>query len=984
MNENYASVSDFTSTDPKTIIQELKSAISGEVKFDPGSRALYSTDSSNYRQVPLGVVLPKTEEEVIKTVRICNKYKLPILTRGTGTSLAGQTTNHCVIIDCSRYLNNVLWIDPNNKKARVQPGTVIDAVNREANRHGLRFGPDPSTHVSCSIGGMIGNNACGVHSVMSQFAGLGARTSDNLTAMKILTYDGTVMEVKETSPEELEIFKKENHRQAKIYQNLESLRDKYGDLIRERYPKIPRRVSGYNLDDLLPEKNFQVAKSLVGSEGTCVIILEAELNLVVTPKDRVLAVVGFGDVYQAGDYVPEAMSFRPIACEGMDDILIGKMKKRNLNTGYLELLPEGKGWLLVEFGGDNKDEAFQKATDFRESFLKHDEVKGVELFKEKEDQEKMWTIRESGLGATAHVPNEKDAWEGWEDSAVPPEKIGDYMRDLRDLFNRYNYGGTFYGHFGQGIVHTRIDFGLKNKEGIEKFRSFLSDAADLVVKYGGSFSGEHGDGQSRAELLEKMYGPELVKAFDEFKKIWDPELKLNPHKVVAPYKITENLRYGENYDPPQTNTFFSYPDDKNSFSYAIERCVGVGKCRKTESGTMCPSYMATHDEKHSTRGRSRLLFEMLNGSELKKKNWRSKPVKEALDLCLACKACKSECPVSVDMATYKAEFRAQYYKNRPKPLPGYAMGLIDKWAALASKVPAAANFMTHSFPLGNIMKFLGGLEQKRDLPRFSAQTFKTWHKKNRSEPNPKGKKVILWADTFNNYFLPETSKAAYLVLQNLGYQVIVPTQKLCCGRPLYDFGMLKTARKYLARVMEALEDEIMKGTPLVGLEPSCISVFRDELTNLYPENEVAKKLAEQSLHLTEFLTREGAKIPEWPVKMVVHGHCHHRSVLQFNQYNDVLKHMKAEFRELDSGCCGMAGSFGFERKNYEVSVACGERVLAPAVRNCEDEVIVADGFSCREQIQSLTGKKSMHIAEVLLAAMNEEKAKVAMEQVMKE
>jgi FAD/FMN-containing dehydrogenase/Fe-S oxidoreductase len=968
MNHHVPQLQEYTRKNPDLLLREFKNAIEGEVRFDEGSKALYATDSSNYRQVPIGVIIPKSEKDVIEAVRICRENNLPVLSRGGGTSLAGQTTNFCVVLDFSKYLNKVFWVDPEKKLMRVQPGAVIDQVNQAAHEHGLRFGPDPSTHVSCTVGGMIGNNSCGVHSVLSQFQGNGARTSDNLHSLKVLTYQGNVMEVGSNGSNGTEQLQSGNQARENIYQQLQQLADQYGDLIRQRFPKIPRRVSGYNLDDLLPENNFQVARSLGGSEGTCNIILEATLELVPNPKQKVMVVVGFEDVYAAGDFVPEMMKHKPVSCEGMDHILVDLMRKRGIKLDTLKKLPEGNGWLLSEFGGDNLDDAMDNAKSLEEMLRTSEKVKDYRIYDKEVDRDSIWLVRESGLGVTAHVPGEKDAWEGWEDSAVPPEKIGDYMRDLRKLFEKFEYGGTFYGHFGQGIVHTRINFGLKTEEGIAKFRKFIYEAGDLVVKYGGSFSGEHGDGQSRAEMLEKMYGPELIEAFRKFKKIWDPDNQLNPGKVVNPYRIDENLRLGTNYNPPNHKTHFSYPRDNNNFAYAIERCVGVGKCRKTDAGTMCPSYMATREEKYTTRGRARMLFEMLNGKEIKKRgNWRDEEVKDSLEWCLACKACKSECPVSVDMATYKAEFNAQYYKGRLKPAPAYAMGLIDKWASIASHIPGLTNFLVQNPITGNLLKKTAGLSTARKMPTFHGNTFRRWFRKDYQASNPQGKKVILWPDTFNNYLLPESMKAACEVLDRLGYQVIIPTKKLCCGRPLYDFGMLKLARKYLQEIMDNLKDEIEAGTPVVGLEPSCVSVFRDELMNLFPDDEIARRLSKSTRHLSEFLIDEDVELPEMAVKAVVHGHCHHEAVLDFEKYGEVLGKMKVDFEVLDDGCCGLAGSFGYQESNYDISEKCAKRKLIPAVEEADsDTVILSDGYSCREQIMQFSDRKAITLPELIL------------------
>jgi FAD/FMN-containing dehydrogenase len=957
--------------DAYALAAELRGQIRGEVRFDAGSRALYATDGSNYRQVPIGVVIPRNLDDVIATVATCRRHGAPLLSRGGGTSLTGGCCNFAVVMDWSKYLHHVLWIDPDRKLARVQPGTVLDTLRKAAAKYHLTFAPDPSTHNHCTLGGMLGNNSCGVHSIM----GLGTgRTSDQVAELDILLYDGTRMTVGPTGAEELERIIREGGRKEEIYAKLKDLRDRYAELIRRRYPKnVPRRVSGYNLDDLLPERGLNVARALVGTEGTCVTILEATLHLVhKSPADSLL-VLGYPDVYQAGDHVTEIMEFRPIGLEGLDDVLARDMRKKNIHPQDLTLLPEGGGWLLVQFGGETKQEADDKARRLMDHLKKKgSEAPTMMLYDDPEKEKHLWKVRESGLGATARIPGEPDAWEGWEDSAVPPEKLGPYLRDLRKLFQKHGYNCALYGHFGQGCVHTRIDFELKTAEGVEKFRAFLQDAADLVVSHGGSISGEHGDGQSKAALLPKMYGPELVEAFRQFKAIWDPGNKMNPHKVVDPYRPGENLRLGPSYNPPQVGTHFKFMDDHGSFAYAMERCVGVGECRKEENGTMCPSYMVTKEEMHSTRGRTHLLFEMLQGDPMEG-GWKAEPVREALDLCLACKGCRTECPMNVDMATYKAEFLSHYYEGRLRPRHAYAMGPIYWWARLASMTPGVANIVAHAPVLGKALQWLGGISTRRKMPSFAPETFKAWWR--RRAPRNVGKpRVILWPDTFNNHFHPQTAKAAVEVLEHAGFHVVVPEASLCCGRPLYEFGMLHTAKHLLRQILDTLKPEIEASTPIVGLEPSCVAVFRDELGNLFPMDEDARRLRRQTFLLSEFLEKKAKdyRPPKLRRKALVHGHCHHEHVMTFKDEASVLDKLGLDYQKLGSGCCGMAGSFGFESGHYDVSVAVGERKLLPAVRRADpDTLIVADGFSCREQIAGLTDRGALHLAQVIQMALRE-------------
>jgi FAD/FMN-containing dehydrogenase/Fe-S oxidoreductase len=968
--------------DVAALENELLETVHGEVRFGPGDRAMYSTDSSNYRQVPIGVVIPRDRTDIIKTVAACRKFGVPITGRGGGTSLAGQCCNVSVIIDFTKYFNRVLEIDKEQKLARVEPGIVLDELLKQVKKHGLVFGPDPATHNHCAIGGMLGNNSCGVHSVMAEFYGGGARSSDNVRELEVLLYDGTILRVGKT--DDVDEIIKEGGRRAEIYQQLADLRDRYGDFVRKRFPKIPRRVSGYNLDELLPENGFHVARALVGTESTCCIILEATLELMPDPLARSLLVLGYPDIYQAGDHIPEIRKYKPIGLEGMDDVLIDAMKLKNIHPRDLEVLPKGKGWLIIEFGGNSTEEADAPAKRLMAELKKKPHAPEMKLVDDSEEERVIWEIRDSGLGASARVPNEPDTWEGWEDSAVPPDKVGAYLRDFRALLNKFGYLCTLYGHFGQGCIHTRIDFGLKNAEGIKQYLKFTDKAADLVIHYGGSLSGEHGDGQSRGELLVKMFGPELVEAFEKFKAIWDPDWKMNPGKVVRPYRRDENLRYGERYEPPQWPTKFEYPKDRNSFPYAIERCVGVGQCRRHEGGTMCPSYMVTREEKHSTRGRARLLWEMLNGEVIGKNGWHDDHVLEALDLCLSCKGCKADCPVNVDMATYKAEFLSHYYRGRVRPTHAYAFGFIHNWARLAALTPSLVNFVNQAPILSNVVKRFIGIAPARTIPAFAQETFKSWFQKTRGRSGPRGRQsdggaprtsdVLLWPDTFNNFFHPETAKAAVRVLEYAGFNVIVPKIDLCCGRPLYDYGMLDTAKRWLAQILRVLREPIEAGTPVIGLEPSCTAVFRDELTEMFPRNEDARRLQKQTFTLDEFLMKHAPdfRVPKLQRKALVHGHCHHHAIMKTICELELLKEMGVDFRHPASGCCGMAGAFGFERDHYDVSIACGERVLLPEVRNePRDTVIIADGFSCREQVRQMTDRVPLHVAQVLEMAINE-------------
>jgi FAD/FMN-containing dehydrogenase/Fe-S oxidoreductase len=956
--------------DADALERELRAGIRGEVRFDPGSRAAYATDASNYRQFPIGLVIPRDEADVIATVAICRKFRAPILTRGAGTSLAGQGCNVAVVLDFSKHLTAILELDPAARFARVQPGLVLDVLRDAAEEHGLTFAPDPSTHNRCTIGGMIGNNSSGPHGLM------GGKVQDNIEEMRILLQDGTILTVGPTPPAELQRIIAAGGRRGEIYAGLARLRDRCGDEVRRRFAQIPRRVSGYNFDELLPETPFNVARALVGSEGTCAIVLEAKLRLVPSPRCKSLVCLAFSDIFVAADAVPEILLSRPIALEGFEGEILRMMREKKLQLENIALLPPGDGYLLVEFGGATAAEADRDADAFAAKVRQWAAPPVIKIVRDPGEVQRIWKVREAGNGSTALVPGPHaiiHTHEGWEDAAVHPRVLGPYLRAYKALLARYGYQGWYYGHFGEGVVHQRVTFDLESDGGLRAFRKFLEEAADLVIQFGGSISGEHGDGHARAFLYDRMFGPMLVDAFREFKRLWDPAGGLNPGKLVDPYPPEAFLRLGADYQEKPRKTHFQFPDDEGSLEKATHRCVGVGACRKTDAGTMCPSYQVTREEIHSTRGRARLLFEMLQG-EILQDGWRNQEVKESLDLCLACKGCKSECPTNVDIATYKSEFLSHYHAGRRRPLAHYAFGYVDRWARLASAAPGAVNRLMDLPGAERLAQAALRLAPARKLPRFAREPFVRWLKRQPARAGERGE-VVLFADTFNNYFHPEPARAAWEVLTRAGYTVTVPQARrhLCCGRPLYDFGLLDSARRYLLEVLEAMGPDIDAGRPVIMLEPSCASVFRDELRNLLPDHPRGAKLRQQTFALSEFLQTQApgyapGRLPGR--KAVLHGHCHHKAVLKFAHEEALLKRMGLAVQSLDSGCCGMAGPFGFEAKHFEISQALGERVLLPAVRAAADDtILIADGFSCREQITQNTRRQPLHIAEVLQLAL---------------
>ncbi len=946
------------------LARDLEAAVRGEVRFDEPSRRLYANDASIYRTVPVGVVIPRDDSDVVAALTVCRRHHAPVFARGGGTGLAGQTDNAAVVFDFSKYMNEIVELDPVARTARVQPGVICDQLRFAAMEHGLNFAPDPATHDHNTLGGMIGNNSCGTHSVY------GGKTVDNVLELDVLLYDGTRMTVGIDEESRLPELAARPGRPGEIYGQLRALRDHYAELIRARYPDIPRRVSGYNLDDLLPEKGFNLARALVGSESTCVLVLSALMRLVPWPPKRSLVVLGYPDSPSAAEDVTTILDSGPIGLEFFEYGVIDNLRKKGFISAGMDELPSGHSFVLVEYGGDTQDEVDARGRALADALGRQPHPPVMKTVTDPQHETDIWEIRKEAIGST-RIPQEHGGYAGWEDAAVHPSKLPEYLRDYRALVERYHYHTVLFGHFGQGCIHNRLDLDIKSTEGIETFRRFLSDAADLVLSYGGSLSGEHGDGQLRAWGLPQMFGPELVRAFEQFKEIFDPDWAMNPGKIVRPNSPIDNLRLGAGYSPPALETHFSFHEDGYSFADAADRCFGVGNCRHLDGGTMCPSFMVTREERNSTRGRSRLLFEMMQQAGERRNPWRDEGVKEALDLCLSCKGCKGDCPVRVDMATYKAEFFSHYYKGRLRPRQAYALGLIQRWARIASLAPRIVNAVTSSALTAPALKWIAGVAPQRELPAFAEQTFQSWIKQHPATPSS-GERVLLWADTWSNHFQPQVAIAALQVLQDAGFDVLVPQHHLCCGRPLYDYGMLETARRYLASMLEELRPLIREGVTVVGLEPSCISVIRDELVNLMPHDEDARRLAAQTLTLAEVLRQ---RAPDWEPPQVaqpaiVQVHCHQSAVLGFEDDKELMARMGLDATIPDSGCCGMAGTFGYEKgERYDVSVACGERVILPAVREVrKDAVVIADGFSCRQQLAGGTDRTPVHLAEVIAAA----------------
>ncbi|MFJ3800300.1 FAD-binding and (Fe-S)-binding domain-containing protein [Streptomyces sp. NPDC090088] len=997
---------------------ELRGVVRGEVGFDVTSRALVTMDASNYRRVPVGVVAPRDADDVAAVLQICRAHGVPVVARGGGTSIAGQATGTGLVLDFTRHMNRVLDLDPATRTAVVQPGLVLDRLQEAAAPHGLRFGPDPATHSRCTLGGMIGNNSCGSHSVAW------GTTADSVRELSVLTARGQRLRL--------------GQGWAGAPDGLRALVE--GDLARLRtgFPDLPRRISGYALDALLPEKGADVARSFCGSEGTLGILTEAVVRLVESPRARALAVLGYGDEGAAAEAAAGLLPFGPLTVEGMAADLVPSPAG----------LPRGGAWLFVETGGETAAEARARA----EAIAAVADTVDALVVTDPAGQRALWRIREDASGTATRMPDGSEAWPGWEDCAVPPARLGAYLRDFRGLLSAYGLRGTPYGHFGDGCIHVRIDFDLLTEAGVARFRSFSEELADLVVAHGGSLSGEHGDGQARAELLPAMYGAETVALFERAKGVWDPDDLLNPGMLVRPAPLDTNLRFAVLPREP-VDVAFGYPSDGGDFAAAVRRCVGVAKCRTTSvSGpsVMCPSFRATGEEEHSTRGRARLLHEMLAG-DLVTDGWRSTEVRDALDLCLSCKGCRSDCPVGVDMATYKAEFLHHHYADRRRPAAHYSMGRLPVWLRLVERTRTArlVNALASVRPLAALARRLGGIAPERTIPRLATETFGRWQRRRQRErvrgwtadlragrrPDVPAQRVFLWPDTFTEYLSPSVGRAAVRVLEAAGvgvtelpgrrWQVHLSEEgelrgvsmnpwrsrrtRACCGLTYLSTGQLDRARAVLRDTLDLLEPFLLEpflpapddlpddlpgvdaldvpdvpGDPddtddpvvplFVVLEPSCAAALRTDLPELLPDDPRAARLAGLVVTFAEALERLA---PDWrPPRLdrPVTGqtHCHQHAVLG-DAPDRRLREAAGLTGDLAGGCCGLAGNFGFEKGHFEVSQACAEEQLLPAVRDADPgTLILADGFSCRTQLEQLAGVRGRHLAEVLAEALDGE------------
>ena len=949
---------------------KLEAQTLAEVRFDAATRAIYASEASNYRQLPIGIVIPRSVDDLVTTVRLCKEAGIPILPRGAGTSMCGQAVNAAVVIDASKYLHAIHEIDPIRRVARVEPGVICDQLKGEAAKVGLTFGPDPATHSRCTLGGMIGNNSCGAHSVMA------GKTVENVERLEILTYDGERFWVGPTDDATYQEHISAGGRRAEIVRALKQLVDRNEDSIRQGFPKLKRRVSGYNLDQLLPENGFNIARALVGVEGTCVTVLQAETILVKNPTHRVLVVLGYEEIYYAADSVPQLLPLNPIAMEGLDDGIIDGLKVRGMKLADIAELPVGNAWLMIEFGALSTEEAVafaQKAVDIAPDLPGKPSVR---LVTDAGLMNRIWTIRETGASATSLGldPNEPDPVVGWEDAAVEPEHLGRYLREFKSIVSSYGYKTNLYGHFGDGCIHSRITFDLKSQDGLDNWRAFLDEAAHLVVRYGGSLSGEHGDGQAKGEYLRIMYSDEIMNAFAEFKAIWDPLNKMNPGKLIHAMPVDANLRLGPDYkrhDIPSQFTYDPRLGDKG-LARETERCIGMGKCRSLDGGTMCPSFRATREEKYSTRGRARLFFELLKG-EVIQDAWQNEEIKDSLDLCLSCKGCKTDCPTNVNIARYKTEFLSRYYSNKRRSVMDAMIGRIGEWLPHATKLSPILNYAMGN-PLVRSAGAYFGLSRDAKFPRIASRSFRSGATAKRileRDGTRAGNDVLLWVDSFNNGFTPKVLEAGVNVLEALGFTVRLMRRHVCCGRPYYDVGMIDEAKSNLEQILTQLEPVLEDRLPVIVLEPSCLSVFRDEMPGLFPNDERAKQLQKSIMTLSEFIESRGLQLPSINEDVRIHGHCHQKSCGGMGGEQGILEKLGGTGQVIPAGCCGVAGAYAYHSKTAPVAKIIGENEFKPHLDKIpQDASVVADGFSCRGQIRNISGREPMHLAEYLAKVLS--------------
>ncbi|RLZ03627.1 FAD-binding oxidoreductase [Kocuria tytonicola] len=998
-----------------------------ELRDDLTTRAAYVSDASIYRRLPAAVAEPRSVAEIRELLATARENGWPVTSRGAGTSVAGNAIGEGLVIDTSRHFHRILEIDPQARTARIEPGVVCDQLRDAAAEFGLTYGPDPSTHSRCTVGGMVANNACGSHSVAW------GTSAENLVSVTVMLGDGRLVTLEAGATSE-----------PALTSQLERLRNDHLAVLRTELGQFPRQVSGYGLHHLLGENGFDTAKAFAGTEGTCGIITELTVKLVARPAHTALAVLGFEDAIAAATAAPTLRVPGVTTIEGMGSDLLAALRTRPGQEHAGSELPRGGGWLYCEVAGDTPEQAYDAARTLP-ALLQETVVDSV-VVGDPAQARALWHIREAGAGIVTRLPDGGEAWPGWEDSAVPPARLGEYLRDLYALLDEMDLRGIPFGHFGEGCVHIRISFDFSTEAGVAQYREFIERAAELVHRYGGSVSGEHGDGRARSELLGTIYTPQALAAFARFKRIFDPENVFNPGVVVDPEPLDQGIRPGPGARTFELTPVHAFSHDNGSFGQAVNRCVGVGACR-SDSGAMCPSFHATGDEVHSTRGRMRSLAEMLRGEHLTD-GWKSRETYEALDLCLSCKACATECPVNVDMATYKAEFLHHHFRQGlrsfvgrdRRPMAHFTMGWMPWLMRIAARVPGslrAVNALERIPAVEALTKRLGGIEPRRDMIRFNDTPFTAWFRarsrhaasgevRGTASPgtgddaagagprgggraasscgggrtasssggartrgavgeDPAGRpSVVLWPDTFTTYSADGPGKAAVAVLEAMGYRVLMPMGPVCCGLTWHSTGQLDMTRKVLRQTLDVMAPLIEAGYPVIGLEPSCTVMLQHEITELLPEDPRAHAVRTLTRTLGEFAAEHLEAGGDWPVEpletrsgpssAVCQVHCHEKAQGDYSPELRVLAELGVDTSVVGGGCCGLAGNWGFEPGHYEISQTLGERTLFPAIRAAEPGAIVlADGFSCRTQIAQGTGADAVHLAEVMFAALRTER-----------
>ena len=948
-------------SDTAELIHDLNEIIQGEVRSDDMSRTLWSTDASIYQIKPVAVVLPKSNDDVISVVETCKKYGVSVLPRGGGTSLAGSTVGESVIVDFSRYMHELKEVNLEEQWVRTQPGIILDELNKKIEKHGFLFAPDPSTSNRANVGGALGNNSCGAHSIMW------GKTIDNTLELDTILSDGTSAKLGPLTGDNLEYKMRMTGLEGDIYRNLFKIGESHRDEILERYPKIQRRVSGYNLDEFVGGSDFNMGKFVVGSEGTLLTITEAKLKIVPIPKVKCLAVLHCNEINESMEATVASLEINPGAVELIGSMII-KQAQSNLAysrlTDFISGNPEAL--LVIELVADTNKELDNKFEKLKKL------VKiggwGYELLRlsSKEDQQKVWDVRKAGLGLMMSIPGDAKPIPFVEDTAVSPEVLPEFVKRFDSIVRKHGTEAGYYGHASVGCLHIRPLINLKNQEGIDRMVAIADEISDLVLEFGGSLSGEHGDGLVRSGYNKKMFGPKIYEAFREVKNTFDPDNIMNPGKIVDSPSMKENLRYGTTYNTIPIETGFDF-DQENGFASAIERCNGQGACRKITSGVMCPSYMVTRDEEHSTRGRANALRAAITG-RIPTQSIDSKRLYEVMDLCLECKGCKAECPSDVDMAKLKYEFLNSYHKSHGHNLKNRFFGNVSTLSKMGVMFAPISNWMMRTKISKLLLEKVIGIDKRRSLPEFKSQTFVQWFN-SRNIPNKTHKisQVVLYPDTTTNYNHPELGIATVTILEKLGYEVIVPNLK-CCGRPKLSNGMLDSAKQDIDINISEIHPYISNGAKLIGIEPSCILGFVSDFPDLASDKKKASEISKNTMLIEEFFLHhfDTEKNVEFS-KPLFHGHCHQKALVGTSPAMQLLNKIPGlETTEINSGCCGMAGSFGFDKDHFDISMDIGEMTLFPTIRKeSEDILIISEGVSCRQQIQEGTNRNSKHIVEVL-------------------